>query len=198
VLQELRAAGVERLDALFVTHQSADHDGNAATILQAMPVGLLLDGSGGVRAPAHVRRVDPRAGQVLRVGPLRFDLLWPPPDVARSRDDPNATATVATVTDGPHTVLLTADAESPVLLPLDLPDVDLLKVSHHGSEDSGLPDLLRGVRPEIAVVPVGRNTYGHPAPSTMAALTAVPDVRRVDRDGTVRVVPGEGGRLVVE
>ena len=72
---------------------------------------------------------------------------------------------MAVVTDGPHTALLTADAESPVTLPLDLPDVDVLKVAHHGSEDPGLPQLLEEVRPELAVIPVGRNTYGHPAPS---------------------------------
>ena len=43
-------------------------------------------------------------------------------------------------------------------------------------------------------MPVGaRNTYGHPAPSTLRALAVVPRVRRTDRDGTVRV---ELGRAV--
>ena len=198
ILRELRESGVDRLDALFITHKSADHDGNAKAVLEAFRVDVLLDGSGKVAAPQGVQRVDPRAGQVLRAGPLRLAFVWPPPEAPRSHDDPNETATVAVATDGPHTVLLPADAESPVTLPLDLPDVDVLKVAHHGSEDASLPALLDEVDPEIAVVPTGPNTYGHPRPSTMAALREVPTVRRTDRDGTVRVVEGEGGVLVVE
>jgi competence protein ComEC len=103
---------------------------------------------------------------------------------------------VALARDGATTALLAADAESPVTLPLDLPRADVLKVAHHGSEDPGLPALLDRVRPSVAVVPVGRNTYGHPAPSTLAALRAVPEVRRTDRDGSVRIEPGPGGVVV--
>ena len=75
-------------------------------------------------------------------------------------------------------------------LPLDLPDVDVLKVAHHGSDDPGLPQLLEKTTPRTALIPVGRNTYGHPTPETLAALEAVPDVRRTDRDGTIRVPLG--------
>ena len=47
-------------------------------------------------------------------------------------------------------VLLTADAESNVTLPLDLPQAEILKVAHHGSADDGLDALLRDVRPQAA------------------------------------------------
>ena len=64
-------------------------------------------------------------------------------------------------------VLLTADAESDVLAQLDLPPVDVLKVSHHGSADEGLPALLARLRPRVAVIEVGAgNSYGHPVPAT--------------------------------
>ena len=189
ILDELRKAGVRRLDALFVTHASADHEGNAERVMEELPVDLLLDGTEHLKPPPRTRRLDPRAGQTIRAGPLRLDILWPPPGMKRA-EDPNLTAAVSVVTDGPHTALLTADAESPVTLALDLPDVDVLKVAHHGSEDPGLPQLLERTKPELAVIPVGRNTYGHPAPSTLAALEAVPAVRRTDRDGTVLVAPG--------
>ena len=64
--------------------------------------------------------------------------------------------------------MLSADAESPTLSALDLPDVDAIKVPHHGSADSGLADVLRALRPEVAVIEVGENTYGHPAPGHAA------------------------------
>jgi competence protein ComEC len=93
--------------------------------------------------------------------------------------------------------LLTADAESPVTLPLRPPRVEILKVAHHGSADEGLPRLLELTRPVVAVISCGRNNdYGHPAPTTIAALTAPfgLDVFRTDLDGRV-VIETDGERI---
>ena len=53
----------------------------------------------------------------------------------------------------------------------------MLKVAHHGSADPGLPALLERLKPRLAAIEVGARTrYGHPTPSTLAALEqAVPD-----------------------
>jgi competence protein ComEC len=96
-------------------------------------------------------------------------------------------------------VLLTADAEGNVTVPLRPPDVEVLKVAHHGSGDPRLPDLLRLVRPEVALVSVGRgNRYGHPDPTTVDALADFPGpaVYRSDLDGRV-TIESDGSRLTV-
>src|SRR4029450_4653266 len=117
------------------------------------------------------------------------NVLWPAgPGVAS--EDPNDRAVVCLVSYGQTDVLLGADAESPVLLPLLLPPVEILKVSHHGSADSLLPALLRQVRPKVAGISVGAgNTYGHPTPGPRAAREASPGlaVYRTDRDGAVTI-----------
>ncbi|QEC49650.1 MBL fold metallo-hydrolase [Baekduia soli] len=209
LLAELRRAGVGRLDVLVVTHAQADHEGGAPAVLARLPVDVLLDGRGGDRSPGsraldgplarrHTRVVPAAAGQVVRVGTLALRVLWPPPGPAVPGTDPNDRAIVAVASAHGARVLLTADAESPVLAPLGLTPVDVLKVSHHGSADPGLEGLLQELRPRIALVEVGRhNTYGHPVPATMRALAAAGGVvRRTDRDGTVRVDLG-GGRATV-
>jgi competence protein ComEC len=108
-------------------------------------------------------------------------------------EDPNRAAIVVLASQGACRFLLPADAESPVTAPLDLPAAGVLEVAHHGSADDGLAALLRRVRPRLAVISVGAgNTYGHPAPSTLQALTqaGVP-VRRTDREGDVSLAcPG--------
>ncbi|HEX2084305.1 MAG TPA: ComEC/Rec2 family competence protein, partial [Solirubrobacteraceae bacterium] len=215
IVGKLRAAGVRRLDAILITHSSRDHEGGLREVLDAVPARLVVDGrqtaeeraleedggeGGGVRfegIPRGVPRAVPEAGQVLRAGPLALHVLWPPPGRSRA-GDPNATAAVALARDGPATALLTADAESAVTLGLDVPEVDVLKVAHHGSEDEGLPELLDRIDPRIAVIPVGRNTYGHPSPATLRALRAVPEVRRTDEDGTVRIARSGHGLAVAE
>jgi len=205
VLARLRHAGVRRLDLLVVTHAQADHDGGAAAVLRALPVALVLDGRDGVRDQAgarmaaeagqrHVRLVTGRAGEVLRVGGVTVSVLWPEPATTQAKAagaDPNLRAIVAEAdADGVRT-LLTADAESDVLGRLDLGAVDVLKVSHHGSADPGLPALLERLKPRLAAIEVGRhNVYGHPAPATLRALQAAgATIVRTDRDGSVRVEP---------
>jgi competence protein ComEC len=202
---QLRDAGVRRLDALVLTHPQLDHDGAAPAVLSAIPTDLLLDGRDGDRSPTsravdaplrqtRARVVAAEQGQTLHAGALTLEILWPPPHdpevAAATAGDPNDRAIVALASAYDTSVLLTADAESPVLQPLDLAPVDVLKVSHHGSADPGLPQLLQEIHPRVAVIEVGaHNTYGHPAPSTLAALRAagVPSIKRTDTDGTVRL-----------
>ncbi|TML08209.1 MAG: MBL fold metallo-hydrolase [Actinobacteria bacterium] len=195
----VRGEGARRLDLLVVTHAQADHEGGAPEVLSQIPVTAVLDG-GSVQAAARAhqtRRLRPLAGQVIHVGPIRLDVLWPPAGGRVPGEDPNLRAIVMQATVDGARVLLTADAESDVLSPLPLEPVDLLKVSHHGSADPGLPALLSTLRPRAAVIEVGRhNPYGHPAPSTLHALGAAGvRVLRTDRDGTIRFELRDG-RLV--
>jgi competence protein ComEC len=209
VVERLRSLGVRRLDALLLTHAQADHDGAGAEVVRALPVGALLDGRDGVRdpagaaldaaRPASLRAEVPRAGSTIRAGAITLRVLSPGPGRTGAGEDPNARAVVTLAQVGGLRILLTADAESDVLAPLDPPPVDVLKVSHHGSADPGLATLLTRLRPRLAVIEVGaHNTYGHPAPATLGALhgAGVPALR-TDRDGTV-IVSLHGGRLRVQ
>jgi competence protein ComEC len=175
---------------------------------------MLLDGRDGVRSPdgdrfaavaraRHVRLVAPATGQRLRVGPAELDVLSPAPEPAalHTGEDPNQRAIVAELRDGGFSMLLTADTESDVLGGLPLEPVDVLKVAHHGSAESGLAALLQRLRPAVALIEVGaRNPYGHPAPTTVSELQVVPRVLRTDRDGTVRlhVGPGPPARIAIQ
>jgi competence protein ComEC len=206
----LRRAGVRRLSALVMTHASRDHHGGLAEVVARIPVGLLLDGGDGTRdrdfravvAAARARgarRVLATAPMTLRAGALTIDVLSPHPRPSGPPpEDPNPRAVVAVVRSDGFELLLSGDAESDALLPLALPDVDALKLPHHGSADPGLPALLDRLRPQLASIPVGANSYGHPAPSTLAALRAagVPTWRN-DRHGAVRVT-ADHGRLTVD
>jgi competence protein ComEC len=109
------------------------------------------------------------------------------PQHATRAASPNDAALIVLARQGPCSFLLPSDAESPVLLADDLPAAGVLGVSHHGSGDASLGRLLARLRPRLAVISVGaHNTYGHPAPNTLAALAraGVP-VRRTDLEGDI-------------
>jgi competence protein ComEC len=201
ILTRLRQAGVKRLDALVLTHAQLDHEGMAVPITRKYHPRLVLDGGAGWNTPTQrglrANVVPAHEGQQLELGGIRLRLLWPPrpPPDWRPEGDPNNRAVVAIASVGSFDVLLTADAESDITGPLQLPPVEILKVAHHGSEDPGLPALLARTKPAFAGIEVGRgNTYGHPTPATLQELrAAVPHVYRTDRDGTVRLhVTGAG------
>lgn len=68
-----------------------------------------------------------------------------------------------------------------------LADVDILKVSHHGSKNATSAEFLGLVRPRIAVISCGRkNSYGHPHEETMERLEEVgARVFRTDELGAI-------------
>jgi competence protein ComEC len=118
---------------------------------------------------------------------------------------PNNSSIVLQVTvttrDGPVRLLLTGDIEPPsqAAILAAHPDLaaDVLKVPHHGSAHQD-PDLFAAVHPRVAVISLGKgNTYGHPAPRTIALATgAGARVFRTDVDGQV-VLFGTADRLRV-
>jgi competence protein ComEC len=200
VAAQLRRLGVRRLAALVVTHPHRDHVGGAAEVVDSMPVGFVLDPLEPTDSPEEdalerearargVPVVAARVGHAYTLGALRIQVLWPDgpglPD-----EDPHEHGVVLLASYGRFDALLTGDSESPVTLPLRPPEVELLKVAHHGSSDDGLGDLLHLVRPKVALISVGAgNDYGHPAPSTITTLDAFPGlaVYRTDEDGRITV-----------
>jgi competence protein ComEC len=211
VVRLLRHAGVRRLSAVVATHQSRDHQGGLREVIEKVPADLYVDGGDGNRDPDFlaiaeaaarrgVRRVVPRQGSVLRAPGLTVRVLGPPPrPPGPAPEDPNLRALVTVVSAGDFDLFLSGDAEGESLTPLALPDVEAMKVSHHGSKDPALPEVLRRLKPQVAGIEVGEsNTYGHPAPATLAALRAAGvDTHRTDLEGTVKLTV-DGGGLQVE
>jgi competence protein ComEC len=202
--------GIHSLSAIVLTHPQRDHVGGAADVIRRIRVAEVLDPELAASGPesrealaaareSHVPVRALRSGMSLRSGGLRLDVLWPE-DAGTPTEDPNQNAVVLIASYGETDVYLSADAESDVTARLPLRPVEIMKVAHHGSEDAGLADELRTLRPRIAVISCGlHNDYGHPRPETLAALADSPGlaVYRTDLDGRVVIDADGGGRLDV-
>jgi len=119
-------------------------------------------------------------------------VIWPP-ESWQEVSDVNQVSTVLLGSYGSMDFLLTGDIEKQIEDQLRLTDrlrdVEILKVAHHGSKTSSSTKFLELIKPELAVIQVGRNSFGHPSKEVIDRLRKVgARVLRTDLDGMVRVV----------
>lgn len=94
---------------------------------------------------------------------------------------------------GSFDALFTGDADShiqpEIMRLIDLPEVEVLKFPHHGSKYGALAEFLEKVSPELAVISVGKNPWGHPTEETLKLLNSKAiKIKRTDREGDIEVV----------
>jgi competence protein ComEC len=199
VLPFLMRHGVQRLALAVVSHAHADHMGGMPAVLGRVPADLLLEPAVPVPDRAYgalltlleergVAWGAARAGDSLIVDGVVLRVLHPDTTWSGWGVDLNEDSAVLLVRYGAFEALLTGDlgiaAES--LVARQAGTVELLKVGHHGSAGSSGTPFLAAVRPGVAIVSVGTNRYGHPAPDAIGRLQAAgADVWRTDREGTV-------------
>lgn len=67
-------------------------------------------------------------------------------------------------------------------------DIDVLKVAHHGSRFSSSDVFLKEATPLLAIISVGKNTYGHPSPEAVDRIKNVTNtILRTDEEGIIKV-----------
>jgi competence protein ComEC len=125
----------------------------------------------------------PQPGWTAVVGGFALEVLGP----RRRYAGPNDGSIVLGVTAAGRTLLLPGDIEATAQRELGPLLADVMKVPHQGAATSDL-EWLAASAPRVAVISVGVNSFGHPAPEVVEALvTAGSMVYRTDRDGTVRL-----------
>jgi competence protein ComEC len=170
----LRQLGVREIPLLILTHIHADHVGGLAGAGKNRKIGTTWYG-------------DVFAGTRATIEDVKIEVKWP--DRA-GEYTPNDSSIAVLITSPDFTLFAAGDIEPPVQSQLvsRIGEVDIYKVAHHGSRFQDL-DLMRELSPQIAVISVGAtNTYGHPAPATISALTQLgAKVLRTDMDGAVAI-----------
>jgi len=160
----------------------------------------------------------PQAGDQLKLGPLVINILWPkeklgddrvwqknylvssetsqltPEDsqilgVATVKQESNEVSIVMQLLFGDFQVLLPGDIGSGSENQIDFPNVEVLKIPHHGSRYSTSAELLQESSPELAIISVGKNSFGHPTDEVLEKLQASGiKTLRTDREGEIEIV----------
>lgn len=198
--------GIDRVDLLVLTHFDLDHVGGSPAVIgrAALVVHGPIDGYADQRlldrfAAAGARLQQATTGTTGTLGATRWQALGPP-----ARAEPGNDASVAIDVAGggfPRTVLLGdlgEEAQAALRRRVDVPRVQIVKVSHHGSADQDA-DLYRDLHPAVGLIGVGAdNSYGHPTDSLLTMLRALGTaIGRTDQDGALAAWLDSEGRLTL-
>lgn len=205
----LRRRGISQIDMLIISHPDDDHLGGIPYLLEEFDVREVLasgqpTNTGLYKAYAadviaEGCTVDTTRRGMMRsdVGDVRIYVLSPPSafiqaDTTRRSLNLNMTSVVVRMDYGRVSFLFTGDAETIAEREMvhyygDFLKCTLLKVGHHGSKTSSTQEFLDVVRPEYAVISVGKfNKFKHPSQDALARLRGVhADVYRTDEEGAI-------------
>lgn len=194
--------GIRELEAVVITHPHADHLGGLPTLLQAIKIKqIFICGvetnsaleqrceklADSLNVPVLALRAGERLpafapAEVLALHPRRHEGHF---------EHLNDASVVIKVAFGQQAFLFSGDAEfegeSHLLQSAPILHSDVLKVGHHGSSTSSLPQFIGAVSPQWAVASVGRwNNFGHPDPQVIARYDSLGiQFLRTDHNGAV-------------
>lgn len=155
---------------------------------------------------------NPMAGDEIKVGGMDLAVLWPEEKLGtslawqkeESREkilgaasylgNLNETSIVLEVSFGNFCALLTGDISQNTESQLDrvldkVAPCQVLKVGHHGSKHSTAKDFLEKLKPKLAIISVGKNSFGHPSEEVIKRLRDNNiKIFRTDQDGEIEIV----------
>ena len=194
----LDSLGEQRVDLLILTHYDTDHVCGVSELLKRVHVEQILmpDYLPDSSARQEIERMAAASGtqislvrtnMIARAGSCCISIF------ADNIDESVDNGGLAVLLENNQTeILITGDmdaaGEQKLLRNHDIPDIDILVAGHHGSKYSTSETMLSEVMPEIVVISVGRNRYGHPAEETIERIASVgAAVYRTDLHGTLRL-----------
>ena len=203
----LERLGITRIDLLVLTHFDKDHVGGLPAVIGKVDVALvgkpenaedqeLLTDLGRSGASLH-RGTQGVSG---KLGEANWEVLWPDKQHPHMEMGNPGSVTLL-VTFPRYRALFLGDlgkeAQLAMMNTVVVPEVNVVKVAHHGSADQS-SSLYEHIQPQIGIFSVGSNNdYGHPRREALEILSNLGAITpRTDEDGLILISESDTGLSV--
>lgn len=202
-----------KIDYILISHFDTDHCGGILTIMEKVKVKNIIISEQAEHSENYerfkklminkkIRLIEVKKGDKIKIGRYsEFKILFPPSRLL-SENPLNNNSIVAQFNYNNFKMLFTGDIEKLAeqqILKTEKAEIraDILKVAHHGSKTSSIPEFIKAVRPKIALIGVGKNnTFGHPNQQTIKNLENIKcRIYRTDLQGEIIIKIDQKGRM---
>ena len=189
----LKKLGIRKIDYLVLTHGDFDHMGEALKLIKQYRVEDIYLNQGNfnllekkvIKKYRHVYQI--REKEEIVLGNINIV------QINKEFSDENDSSSILLMYYKNKKILLTGDAskksEEYILNKYNIGKIDVLKIGHHGSKTSTSDELLKELRPSLAIISCGKNNrLNHPHQETIDKLKEYRiKYLRTDISGTIRI-----------
>ena len=188
----LKSIGIHKLNYLIITHGDYDHMGEAINLVNNFKVEKVIFNCGSYNdlEKELIKVLDKKKIKYyscikeLNIDKNKLHFLQ-----TKEYDNENDNSNVIYTELNGYKFMFMGDAssttEKEILNKYNLPDIDVLKVGHHGSKTSSSKELINEIKPNYSIISVGKNNrYGHPNKEVLDNLEDS-KIYRTDQDGSI-------------
>ena len=187
-----KSLGIKKIDYLILTHGDYDHIGNAKYIVENFKVEKVIFNCG------EFNELETDLIKVLDEKKIPYYSCIKELNIDNNKlyflqtkeyDNENDNSNVIYTELSGYNFMFMGDAssttEKEIIDKYNLPDIDILKVGHHGSRTSSSIEFINEINPEYSIISVGKNNrYGHPNKEVLDALEES-KIYRTDQNGSI-------------
>lgn len=205
--------GVWKIDTIIVSHIHEDHLEGLIKILESFKVEKVILPKTPFASEVSKRFIDlcgekevnvyyAKEGDRLFLDKYtKLDFLFPENILLKgTKSDENNNSLVGKLTYKNFSVLFTGDIEKEaerLLLGKSI-NADVIKIPHHGSKTSSSLDFINEVSPDISIISVGKNSFGHPSEEALKRLEESSKlVFRTDKSGAI-AIKSDGNKIYIK
>lgn len=201
------------IDVVLLSHPEKDHMQGLLSVINRYHIGYFVHSDvfkytdigaqlSTLIQAKHIPEKFVTRGTDIGIGPVQLATVWPSEDqivsvksdVLGAATSVNMECVVFRLRYGSFDMFFAGDADTSIAsqyIGTELADktVEVLKVPHHGSKTGMNTAFLDWLNPSLAIISVGKNMYGHPAPQILSMLADKgAKVLRTDQRGTIEII----------
>ncbi len=192
VIPYLKSIGIKKIDYLIITHGDLDHMGEAINLVNNFKLEKVIFNCG------PYNDLEQELIKVLDKKKIKYYSCIKELNIDNNKlyflqtkeyDNENDNSNVIYSELNVYKFMFMGDAsvttEKEIMNKYNLPDIDVLKVGHHGSKTSSSKEFINVINPKYSIISVGKNNrYGHPNKEVLNTLENS-KIYRTDEDGSI-------------